>query len=102
MTRSLTVHELFADLEHKLGLEWVGAAPTEAGPALTASDVGSRPDLAGFLNLIHPNKIQVLGAEELTYFERQAAAEKAHMLEQLSANRPLILLQGDKRRRNDG
>ena len=95
MARSLTVHQLIADLEQRLDLHWVGSPIDRPGPGISASDLSSRPALAGFLNLIHPNKVQVLGAEEIRYLERQPQAERQHMVEQLLRGRPLIVLVGD-------
>lgn len=95
MIRTLTVLDLISDLEERLGLEWVGKVLIEPGPGLSASDVSSRPDLAGFLNLIHPNKVQVLGEEELTYFDRQSPAARSQMLQELHDSKPLVLLVGD-------
>ena len=95
MIRTLTVLDLIADLEQRLELQWVGEALKSPGPGLSASDVSSRPDLAGFLNLIHPNKVQVLGEEELDYFARQTTAERSRMMEELCDSKPLILLVGD-------
>ncbi|HMB60979.1 MAG TPA: HPr(Ser) kinase/phosphatase, partial [Xanthomonadales bacterium] len=95
MIRTVTVLDLIADLEQRLELQWVGEALKAPGPGLSASDVSSRPDLAGFLNLIHPNKVQVLGEEELDYFARQTTAERSRMMEELCDSKPLILLVGD-------
>ena len=36
--------------------------------------MSARPALAGYLNLIHPNRVQVLGREELDYLEALAAS----------------------------
>jgi len=95
VTRSLTAHELIADLEQRLGLLWVGAPISPSGPGISASELSSRPALAGFLNLIHPNKVQVLGAEEISFLDQQSEFECRRTVEQLLQGKPLIILVGD-------
>ena len=95
MIRTLKLLDLVAGLEERLSLEWVGEALVEPGPVFSASDVTTRPDLAGFLNLIHPNKVQVLGEEELTFFEKQEREVQSRMLQQLHDGNPMVLLVGD-------
>lgn len=95
MARSLTAHQLIADLGQRLDLLWVGTPINKPGPGISASDLSSRPALAGFLNLIHPNKVQVLGEEEIRYLDQQPEAEGRRMVEQLLRGRPLIVLVGD-------
>ena len=95
MTRSLTAHELLAELEERLGLHWVGKPIGKPGPGISASDLSSRPALAGFLNLIHPNKVQVLGEEEITFLGNQSPAERQRTADQLVEGNPLIVLVGD-------
>jgi len=45
--------------------------------------MSSRPALAGYLNLIHPNRVQVTGAEELQYLANLSAPERATTLERI-------------------
>ena len=66
-------------------------------PAISASDLSSRPSLAGFLNLIHVNRIQVLGNEELDYLEKLNEAERLQTVERLFASCPLAVVVGDDR-----
>ena len=48
-------------------------------------------DLVGHLNLIHPTRLQVLGAAELAWAQRQANEKVAHHLNEiLSAHPPAI------------
>lgn len=67
MTRTLTALDLFDKLRKRLDLHWV-AGPREGDQALLSDrDMSARPALAGYLNLIHPNRVQVLGVEELDF-----------------------------------
>ncbi|MER2553706.1 MAG: HPr(Ser) kinase/phosphatase [Thauera sp.] len=50
-------------------------------------------DLVGHLNLIHPGRLQVLGAAELAWAQRQAHEKVAHHLNEiLSAHPPAIIV----------
>ncbi|MGH8036052.1 MAG: HPr(Ser) kinase/phosphatase, partial [Lysobacterales bacterium] len=95
MTRSLTAHDLIASLGERLKLQWVGEIPGQPGPAISAENLSSRPALAGFLNLIHPNRIQVLGAEELTFLDHLPEADLENTLQRLVQANPQVMLVGD-------
>jgi HPr kinase/phosphorylase len=95
VTRSLTAHELIARLEQRLGLSWVGAPIRKPGPHISAGNLSSRPALAGFLNLIHPNKVQVLGEEEISFLDQLSETERKRTARQLLRAKPLIVLVGD-------
>ena len=68
MTRSITARNVFEKLQHKLKLHWL--SQEVEGYSLSADDLTARPDLVGFLNLIHPNRFQVLGSEEIELLTR--------------------------------
>ena len=60
MAPSITARNLFDELQERLQLEWVSGDAGESAPFVSADDLSNRPAMAGFLNLIHPNKVQVL------------------------------------------
>jgi HPr kinase/phosphorylase len=95
VTRSLTAHDLIASLGERLGLRWVGEIPPADGLAISAGNLSSRPALAGFLNLIHPNRIQVLGLEELNFLDALPEQDLENTLERLLQSRPPVMLIGD-------
>ncbi|MEM7291964.1 MAG: HPr(Ser) kinase/phosphatase [Pseudomonadota bacterium] len=69
MSGSLSVNALFTAQETPLKLEWLGghnAADSEIG---SAEGRGKRPSLIGYLNLIRPNRIQIVGPVERQYLE---------------------------------
>jgi HPr kinase/phosphorylase len=65
----LSVEQLFKDKREKLDLTWV--AGEESGRRSLGSDSLARPGigLIGHLNLIHPHRLQVLGAAEISYLK---------------------------------
>jgi len=93
--RSLTTLDLIAALSDRLGLLWVGEPISDPGTGITSSDISTRPTLAGFLNLIHPNKVQILGDAECTYLQNLSSEDLSHTMKQLLAGRPMMILAGD-------
>ena len=58
----ITAAELFANQQERLSLRWVAGQETGGQRVLEAVDtVARRPSLAGYLNAIYPNKVQILG-----------------------------------------
>ena len=95
MAKSLTAQDLFDDLHEKLDLHWV--AGTNAGPDyfVSAGDLTARPVLAGFLNIIHPNKVQVLGEEEIRFLEALDPTEREDTIRQILFSKPLAIIVSD-------
>ncbi len=63
----ISVDQLFVDKGGKLGLEWV--AGTSGGSKVLTSDTVQKLSLAliGYLNFVHPNRVQVLGCAEMDF-----------------------------------
>lgn len=63
----ISVNQLFEDKGDKLGLTWV--AGKGGGNKLLTSDTVQKLSLAliGYLNFVHPNRVQVLGCAEMDY-----------------------------------
>lgn len=52
-------------------------------------------DLVGHLNLIHPTRIQILGAAELSWAQRHAPEKVAHHLTEIISARPPAIIVAD-------
>ncbi len=88
----LTVRELVKDNANDISFIWL-AGQQATDQALTNHPGRASADLVGHLNLIHPSRIQVLGAEELAYYTNFNAARRLHLLEELQAGGvPAILI----------
>ena len=95
MTGSLTARNLYDDLKERLHLNWMHG-PDEAGAySISRDDLTVRPAAVGFLNLIHPNKVQVLGLEEIDYLDDLDEGELKLTINRMFASRPLAILIGD-------
>lgn len=68
----ISVNQLFADKGGKLGLSWV--AGQAGGIKLLTSDTVQKLSLAliGYLNFVHPNRVQMLGCAEMDYLRSLA------------------------------
>jgi HPr kinase/phosphorylase len=64
MEQSVTTRDLYNALRDRLALEWLAG---EAGGHRSLGDVQDGPTLAGPLNFIHPNRIQVIGRAEAEF-----------------------------------
>ena len=63
----ITAGQLFAQQQERLGLRWLAGQSEADTRVLEAVDtVARRPSLAGYLNMIYPNRVQILGTEELS------------------------------------
>ena len=83
MSEPLTLAAIHDRLHENLALEAVVLDRGHA-PALPAEPLsGGVPTLIGHLNLIQPNRIQVFGPTELTYWEGHAEDERTPLLADL-------------------
>jgi len=89
----ITVGSVFDDNRETLSLDWI-AGRSGAEKPLTGRDAGSiaAPDLIGHLNLIHPNRLHVLGLPEIKYIERMDPSRRAHHRQELYAGGALGLI----------
>jgi HPr kinase/phosphorylase len=94
LPRTLTIRGLIDASSASLALRWIaGRAAADRPAAVPAPDT---VDQVGYLNLIHPHRIQVLGAAEIAYVERLSPARREHIVEELVAGLPpaLVLAEG--------
>ena len=61
----LTARELFDKVSTRLALRWVAGQQGENRAIVPAEKQARRPSLVGYLNAIYPNKVQIIGTEEL-------------------------------------
>jgi HPr kinase/phosphorylase len=91
--RTLTVGELVERSAATLGLEWIAGRAGADRPAATPAP--DTVDQVGYLNLIHPHRIQVMGHAEVAYFQRINAARREHILDELADGRPPALVMSE-------
>ncbi len=89
----INVAQLYEDNREKLGLAWLGGKA--GGTTLLRRDSTDVASLAGHLNLIHPNRIQVLGNHEIAHLAAFEEAELFRMLGNHFAVHPAAIVIAD-------
>jgi HPr kinase/phosphorylase len=92
---TITARNLFDDLRERLQLQWLSGPHGDEGYSISRDDLTVRPAAVGFLNLIHPNKVQVLGLEEIDYLDALHDEETRTTIERVFRSGPLAVLVGD-------
>ncbi len=88
----LSARELFDDTRDRLALRWV-AGQAGAGRELQAGGPGARrPSEVGYLNIIYPNKLQIVGGEELNYLDGLDSRQRWETVQKIVAQQPIALI----------
>ena len=89
----ITAGELFEQQQERLALRWLAGQNEGARRVLEAGDtVARRPSLAGYLNTIYPNRVQILGTEELSWLDGLDARQRWETIQKIMDYRPLALV----------
>jgi len=88
-----SIARLYDDNAARLGLVWVSGRDGEALPV--RRDSADTAALVGHLNLIHPNRIQVLGQRELAYIDGYSGDASSQVLANLFAAEPAAVIVAD-------
>lgn len=84
MSDTLTAADLLSALESKLKLEWVaGQTGRRRTIRYQAGDDRANISLIGYLNFIHPHRIQLLGAHEMAYLDSLRVNWRKDAIDQL-------------------
>ena len=89
----ITAAELFEQQVERLDLRWL-AGQREAGTRVleAVETVARRPSLAGYLNIIYPNKLQILGTEELSWLDGLDSRQRWETIQKIIDFRPLAVV----------
>lgn len=114
VTNKITVEELFEQHGERLELVWV-AGKRGRNRAIfpeTEEDAGVEQEkqqsededsqyansLVGYLNLIHPHQVQVIGSVEMKYIDSLRDITRHDAIKQLFRNNPACIIIGDNQR----
>ena len=92
----LIVAQLYERNRERLQLTWVGG--TLNRPIAVNRDDVSPADLIGHLNLIHPDRVQVLGTPEIIWYKRHTqdtGGKGAHIFSQIIEAHPPAIIVAD-------
>jgi len=76
-------------------LHWISGSEDDSGYSISPEALTSRPAMAGFLNLIHPNHVQVLGREEVAFLQELEQKEQSGTISRVLNSKPLAIVVGD-------
>ena len=94
MSTNLTSGDIFSLHEQQLKLHWLFSENNNQNPLIRPEDshASPRPNLIGYLNLIRPNRIQVLGETETQYLSSLETGILQDTLKQLFADKPAMVI----------
>lgn len=92
MNASISARDLFDQQQERLGLRWIAGQRGEHRVLEAVETVARRPSLAGYLNIIYPNKVQILGTEELAWLDALDARQRWETIEKIIQFRPLAMV----------
>ncbi len=92
--KELSVTQLFEEHKDRLTLNWVGSVGCNRSIRLVEKDAyGS--DIVGHLNIIHPDRLQVVGAAEQKWALRTRAQRRQSVFEDLCQAAPPAIIVAD-------
>lgn len=86
----LTIQRLYTENREPLKMTWL--AGLEGGEKQVSASSASAADQVGHLNLIHPMRIQVLGIQELSYYEKLSEESRAYLIHEIVECNPPALV----------
>jgi HPr kinase/phosphorylase len=91
--QEITVSQLYQLVRQRLELVWI-TDPDAGGESKIEPPEASlrRPTLVGYLNLIHSNKVQIIGTEELAYLDSLAPKVRLGTLQKIMESKPAVLI----------
>jgi HPr kinase/phosphorylase len=90
-----SVGTLFETLQEKLDLHWVSGRTGHARSVKNPESDAARTALVGHLNLVHPNRVQVLGNVEIQYLERLGQSARRDLVDHLFDGTSDLIVLGD-------
>lgn len=95
MRPALTVNRLFEEQQKKLALEWLAGRPGGERQVKDLDADEAVTSLIGYLNVIRPHRVQVLGAPELSYLVSLRQRAGNQVLQQLFHGAPACIVVAD-------
>ena len=91
MEGTVTVSTLFQRYEQRLALYWIAGQGSDQR-TLSCSDDTPGKSLIGYFNIIHPNRLQILGQLELDYLNSLSASLRQDVIQQLCDAQPATII----------
>jgi HPr kinase/phosphorylase len=91
-TARVSAAEIFDALEQRLALRWVAGRQGATRVIDAGEQPPRRPSLVGYLNIIHPNRVQILGVEELRWLDALEPDARPATITKIIGSAPIALL----------
>ena len=75
-----------------MALRWAAGMRGESRVLERGATATRRPSLIGYLNVIYPNKIQIIGTEELKYLDELDSRQRWEAIHKVAAYKPVALI----------
>jgi HPr kinase/phosphorylase len=92
MIRKINARELFEQLSERLKLRWIAGVRGESRMIEPGEDLQRRPSLVGYLNIIYPNKVQLIGIDELNYLDALDSRQRWDTIAKIIGYRPTAIV----------
>ena len=89
MIPGVSAQDLFEALQEKLDWRWVAGKERVSRRVEAINTNARRPSHCGYLNIIYPNKVQILGTEELQWLDTLESRERWRVIQRIFDSRPL-------------
>ncbi len=88
----LTAGAVYDELKDRLQLQWLSGVADKRYQFSSPEVQSTKLSLVGFLNLIHPNKIQLIGEDELKYLDSLNSRHRWSTLAEILSHEPFMLI----------
>ncbi|MBZ0222785.1 MAG: HPr(Ser) kinase/phosphatase [Dokdonella sp.] len=88
----LTARQLFDAIGARFGLRWLAGMRGENRAIEIDTSMERRPSMVGYLNIIYPNKVQIIGSEELRYLDALDSRQRWETVQKIVGSQPTALL----------
>jgi HPr kinase/phosphorylase len=88
----LTARQLYDGVHERMALRWVAGMRGESRALEPGATQTRRPSLIGYLNVIYPNKVQIIGSEELNFLDGMDSRQRWEVIHKIAASQPVALI----------
>lgn len=93
--KQVTILEVFEALEQRLSLNWIASLQSTRRVIKHSANESQTETLAGPLNYIHPNRLQIIGQTELDYLNDMSPEAREDSLARLFKAKPAAVFLSD-------
>ncbi|HET6631944.1 MAG TPA: HPr(Ser) kinase/phosphatase [Rhodanobacteraceae bacterium] len=88
----VTARRLFDAVSERLALRWAAGLRGESRLLEPGVAQARRPSLVGYLNVIYPNKVQIIGSAELSWLDGLESRSRWETIQKIVSQQPVALL----------